>query len=147
MSINTDFRNNIKLPLRYLIFHIHPVSARLRFLKLRKVHVCLPSPLPPLSKVVDAPHSYKKIAFHPCTYLPVCCEKWQLPYSALKLVNNFHLWIESPDRDIPIFLAQVKGLQIFAPPSSSEWIELPDCVPMLDVEKDIMHAVYQWLME
>lgn len=136
-----------KLPLRFVVFHIHPVSARLRFLKTDRNHLCLPNPLPALSDLVPAPvHDYKVLQ-HPGPFFTRCCNEWHLPEKHLKISKEFRLWVDTPVAQMPIYFLQVDMPQPFEAPEGMVWMELPDCFCLEGIEREILQGVYKWLLE
>lgn len=134
-------------PLRFVIFHLHPVSARLRFLKSRSQHLCLPNPLPKLADLIINPRKDTKIVVHPSSYVQACCKQWKIPDKDLTIVPEFRLWIDTPGNEIPIYCLHLDTHQPFEPPLNMVWIELPVCFDLTAIERDIMQEIYRWLLE
>lgn len=134
-------------PLRFVVFHIHPVSARLRMLKTDANHLCLPVRLPTLSALLPSPHKSLKVSQHPGYYFSQCCEMWQLPEKEMTIAKELKLWVETPSGHLPVYFLQVKGNQIFSAPPGTAWMELPECFCLAPLERDILQALYQWLLE
>jgi hypothetical protein len=135
------------VPVRFVIFHLHPVSARLRFLKSRSQHLCLPSPLPKLSELIVKAKKDAKIAAHPSSYLQACCKSWKIPETHLTIVPDFRLWVDTPKAEIPVYVLHLDTHQPFEPPLELVWIELPVCFDLTSVERQIMQEIYRWLLE
>lgn len=134
-------------PLRYIIIHIHPVSARLRFLISQKKHLCLPTPLPKLADLISITRKEHKIMAHPSSYIHACCSQWHIPEKDLAMVPEFRLWIDTPRGEIPIYCLHVDAHQPFEAPAGTCWIELPNCFELSSLERHIMQEIYKWLLE
>lgn len=135
------------LPMRFIIFHIHPVSAKLCFLLSQEKSLCLPEPLPKLSDICEDSTRANPILEFPKQYLSRCSEKTHLPIQFLDLEANFRMWIDTPTRVIPLYalrFTQRTPLSVFG---GSKWIQLPDCFQLRPIEREIMQAVYKWLFE
>jgi hypothetical protein len=134
-------------PLRYVIIHIHPVSARLRFLISQKPHLCLPKPLPKLSDLLSNAHNDAKVVNHPSSYIHDCCALWKIPEKDLAVVPEFKLWVDTPRARLPVYCLHVDAYQPFIAPAGTAWIDLPDCFELSSVERQIMQEIYKWLLE
>lgn len=136
-----------ELALRFIIFHLNPVSARLRFLKSSQGQVCHPEPLPSLSDLRDGYDNSAELAIHPASYLPRICELLTISNQTLVIENDFRCWVDTPSQLLPVFLLRVSSESPCAIPEGFRWIELPDCFSLTDVERQMMRLCYQWLME
>ena len=134
------------LPLRFVIHHIHPTSARLRFLKSAEAHIIFPRPLPTLSDLLDERDSHNCLAVHPAPFLSQLCETLQMELAKVAIVNEFRQWVDTPQSAIPIYLVKVLTEQPFTAPEGCSWIELPDCFGLIEVERLIMRKVYDFLL-
>ncbi len=135
------------LPLRFVIFHLHPTSARLRYLKFDSGHVCAPKKLPVLTEVLDRYKEGAGPSVHPQTYLRPLCRQLAVAESTLSIAGEFRCWVDTPSGALPIYLARVQLEQPFDAPDGCDWIELPDCLLLSNVEIEIMRRAYQWLLE
>jgi hypothetical protein len=146
---NTDMNPTAanRMPLRFMVFHVHRVSARLRYLKMPYGQLCLPTPLPRLSELLDERPQFDKLAIHPGTWLKQACEQMQLPPERLGVEPGFRLWIDTPGQPTPVYLLRVSGPSPFDAPEGCRWIELPDCFAMLPIERLLMQAIYRHLLE
>ena len=133
-------------PLRFVVHHIHPTSARLRFLTSVDFHVVFPTKLPSLSELLDNHESQNYLSVHPSQYLQRLCETLQIPPQLISIVNEFRCWVDTPKQTLPIYLVKVLTEQPFDAPEGCRWIELPDCFALLEIERQIMHRVYDSLL-
>jgi len=134
------------LPLRFVIHHIHPTSARLRFLLSGTGHVVLPKSLPALSDLLEQRATRNLLATHPAPFLSQLCQTLQLPAQSLSIVNEFRCWVEIPGANVPVYLLKVTTEAPFAPPEGCRWIELLDSYQLVDVERLILRRVYDFLL-
>ena len=135
------------LPLRFMVYHLHRVSARLRYLQMPHGQLCLPAPLPRLSELLDERPPLDKLAIHPGVWFSRACEQMQLPADRLAIEAGFRLWIDTPGQATPVYLLRVEGPSPFEAPPGCRWIELPDCFAMLPIERLLMQAIYRFLLE
>ena len=134
-------------PLRYIIIHIHPVSARLRFLISQKNHLCLPKPLPKLADLIYTPRKDNKVIVHPSSYIHTCCSQWNIPERDLTMVPDFRLWVDTPQLELPVYCLHIDAHQPFVAPAGTRWIELPECFELSAIERLIMQEIYKLLLE
>jgi hypothetical protein len=140
-------QRHAEYPLRFIIFHLHPLSARLHFLKFAHRHLCAPIPLPALSELLESPAPDEQVRAHPGGYLQSQLGTLGLPVSELKVEPGFRVWIDTPAGALPLYLVRVQGEQPFAPPAGSQWMELPDSFSLLAIEREILRHAYAWLLE
>ena len=133
-------------PVRYLLIHIHPVSARLRFLRANKRHVTLPMTLPQLSALMDDT-VVEPVAQHPAKALSDLRQRLGLSTDEVHLRSDFRYWVETANGAVAVHLAQLLGSEPMAPPPGSDWIELPDSFAVSPIEQQLMLKVYQCLLE
>jgi len=137
---------NMQIPLRYIVFNIHPVSARLRFLRSEDQHVCLPAPLPLQSEIMPNAPINHKLSILPNQYLNLCREQYKLALKQVKIVNGFRAWINTPEEPLPVYALQFNDLNC-CPQGQCKWIDLLDAFSVPRLERELMHAVYCWLLE
>lgn len=114
----TSRQRHAEYPLRFIIFHLHPLSARLRFLKFANRHLCAPIPLPALSELLENPAPDEQVHAHPGGYLQSQLGTLGLPVSQLKVEPGFRVWIDTPAGALPLYLVRAQGEQPFTPPGS-----------------------------
>jgi len=134
-------------PLRFIVFHLNPISARLRFLKAEGSHVCLPCELPFFSDLLHSPKQTVKVDFHPSFFVHQCCRQWHLPEQHLKITSEFHTWIDTPELQLRLYPLQVTTYQPFVAPENTEWMELLECFSLIPLERELMREVYTFLLE
>lgn len=138
---------NDALPLRFMVHHLNPASARLRFLKSNNGHICQPEALPALSALYDDVAPTVERAVHPAKYFQKLCDDFSLKNDALIIEQGFRCWVDTPSQAVPIFLLRAVNESPFCAPEGFRWIELPDSFSLTDVERQMMRRCYQWLME
>lgn len=138
---------NKHLPLRFMICHLNPASARLRFLKSTEGYVCQPESLPSLSDLLEDYGQKQELATHPAMYLQTVSERLGINFDRLQLESGFRCWVDTPAQVLPVFLVRVNSESPFTAPEGYQWIELPDSFRLTEVERQIMRHCYQWLME
>lgn len=138
--------SRLAVPLRFIIFHLHPTSARLRFL-LFQSQLCAPYKLPALSDLLElAPDTGDEPTLYPATYLKRLVEEYALPRAQLKVQADLRFWVDTPSGPLPVYGVRAAGEQPFQAPSGCQWIELPDCHPLRDIDKLLMRALYTKLL-
>ncbi|QLQ33729.1 MAG: hypothetical protein HZT40_21335 [Candidatus Thiothrix singaporensis] len=90
-------------PLRFVIHHLHPTSARLRFLKSPAGRVIFPTPLPALSELLEEYDIPSATATHPAPFLRQLCATLQVEPHELTIVNGFRLWVDTPGVTVPVY--------------------------------------------
>lgn len=133
-------------PLRFVIHHLHPTSARLRFLKSPAGRVIFPTPLPALSELLEEYDIPSATATHPAPFLRQLCATLQVEPHELTIVNGFRLWVDTPGVTVPVYLVKVQKEQPFAAPKGCQWIELPDCFSLPAIERLVMRQIYDFLL-
>jgi hypothetical protein len=136
-----------ELPLRFVIYHLNPTSARLRFYKSNSGHICLPEPLPPLSDLIYDFVPTSELAVHPAAYVQAMCATDALNPNVLSIENDLRCWVDTPARVLPIFFLRVISESPFSAPEGFRWIELPDGLSLTETERLMMRYCYQGLME
>ncbi|GAB2190318.1 hypothetical protein MAH1_19260 [Sessilibacter sp. MAH1] len=142
-------------PLRFVIIHLHPTSARLRFLINQTGHLSLPSKLPSLSEIIENDNSLlsqkilsnSNVVTHPSSYLKKLCTKHALPLEQLDIVSEFKTTIDTPGCLMNVFLLRVSSEQPFQAPMSWRWIELPDSFQLISIERLIMKKIYEFYLD
>lgn len=132
------------LPLRFVVHHLHPISARLRFLKSSAEHVIYPEPLPARADLLDQCSRRPAMAIHPASFLRKLCATLSIAPQQLVIVNGFRLWIDTPDHVLPLYLVKVVSEQPFDAPKDFHWIELPDCCSLPQIERLVLRRIYDF---
>lgn len=136
-----------KHPLRFVVCHLNSLSARLSYLVFADTHLCLPVALPLLSELLDSPPMNQTVILHPQNYLQQHSRELGLPEAELQIATGFRLWVDTPQRAVPVFLVLANGRQPFVPPIQGKWIELPDSFSLPGMERLIMRKIHDWLLE
>ncbi|WP_232427089.1 hypothetical protein WKI13_14090 [Teredinibacter turnerae] len=133
--------------MRFVIYHIHPVSARLRILKTTSNQLCFPKQLPPLAELIDQPRAITKVSTHPGAYVLECCNQMDIPENAVAITKHLRLWVDIPGGPVPVYFLQITTPQPFKIGKATEWMEFADCFCLIPLEREILQALYRWLLE
>jgi len=134
-------------PLRLVLIHLNPLSARLRFLKINNRHLCMPAPLPALSDWLENEPKRPAVAYHPNQALKQVCSQLDIDPALLAIEPGFRMWVDTPAQALPVYMARASTPSPIPAPEHCQWIELPDCFSMLQIERDIMQGIYRWFLE
>lgn len=134
------------LPLKYIIYYLHPVSANLQFLQFNSRYLCAPSPLPSLSALLEEPPGNLSVSTHPGQAVREICRHLELPSAALSVNSGFRLWVETPGKVLPLYLLKVNAVDLFRPPSLCHWISLTESYGLPDIEREMLQHIYQFLL-
>lgn len=96
---------------RVIIFHKHPVSAKVRFLKQAYGGVCGFEPLPDLASVLDDEVLEKEenVVTHPKAVAQQAEETLQLDSETLQIEKGYLQRVDVPKGVITVYLAGIKG--------------------------------------
>lgn len=132
--------------LRFVIIHIHPTSARLRFLISPVGCVVFPTALPVLSDLVDDQPGQHGLSVHPAAFVGELCRLLQVDTSRLEVASDFRCWVNVPGGYVPVYLLSDASPHPFEPPKGYRWIELPDSFQLIPIERLILRRVYDFLL-
>lgn len=139
-----------KLPLRFVIFHLHPVSARLRFLLDPKGHIVFPKTLPNLSDVLEEVPSKlisSNLCVHPSQYVLPVSQHLGVDHEQLSIVSDLRISVDTPNVLMTVHYLRVTTEQPFAAPNGHAWIELPDCFQLIENERLLMKRLYSFYLD
>ena len=96
---------------RTIIFHKHPVSAKVRFLKQQYGGICGFNPLPDLAVVLDDETLDKEenIVSHPSHITRNAEEKLQLSEGSLKIESEYFQKVDIPKGMVNVYLVGIVG--------------------------------------
>ena len=96
---------------RIIIFHKHPVSAKVRFLRQAYGGICGFDSLPKLSSIIedDAQSEQDNVVTHPLQITHEAEKYLSLEKDSLQLENEYQQRVEVPDGVVSIYLAGIKG--------------------------------------
>ena len=96
---------------RIIIFHKHPVSAKVRFLRQAYGGICGFHSLPKLASVVDddSQPEQDNVVSHPLHITHEAEKTLGLEKDSLQLESEYQQRVEVPDGIISIYLAGIKG--------------------------------------
>ena len=135
---------------RLILFHKHPVSARMHFLHFQYGGVCAFKPLPKLAAIVEQ-NEVKDAEFviHPSTISNWGEQQLGLKPGALKTEADFCERVEVPKREIAVYLVGFSG---YEPPDAtlsklgSKFVSLMQCVGGAPVEMLLLQKAYRVIM-
>jgi hypothetical protein len=135
---------------RLILFHKHPVSARMNFMYFQYGGVCGFEPLPRLSALVESDKTLKSgFHAHPAVLSAWGEEKLGISRGALSIEAEFCETVEVPTRDITVYLAGLDGYEI---PDPEKWRyparsrNLLECVGLPPVEMLLLQRAYTVVM-
>lgn len=136
---------------RIIIFHKHPVSAKVRFLKHAYGGICGFDTLPQLATFIDSGLAgYSGQAENPNKVCSDAVQKLQLQKGILEVQEDFEKSIEVPGGIICIYLASIKGLdtpdeQLAIQKMSLHLITELRQIPA--IELNLLRSAYEAIME
>lgn len=134
-----------QLPLRFILFNLHPTSARLRVLSFEE-QIFLPSALPKLSSLKEFAELEGIDSVHPSSYMAILSSLLQIQREEIEIVRNFGVWIETPNTLIRVFGLRYLGREPFKAPSYAQWLEMPDMHALSSIDKEAMRRLYTALL-
>ncbi|MGD8591813.1 MAG: hypothetical protein PVF82_03220 [Gammaproteobacteria bacterium] len=135
---------------RLILFHKHPVSARMHFLYFRHGGVCAFKPLPKLASIVE-----KNVVddvgsvIHPSTISNWGEKQFGLQSGVLQAETEFCERVEVPKGEITVYLAGFKG---HTTPDDevnryeAKFVTLMECVGIAPVEMLLLQKAYGVIM-
>lgn len=137
------------LDTRVILFHKQATSARTLFLQLGE-SVCAFSPLPTLAQLLDEDTKVDAPALHPTAVLDATAEQLGLSSADLALEEEFQAYVDTPDGNVPIFLARFTCMD---PPREAmsehagRFIALTEARRLPQVELELLRRAYAVIME
>jgi hypothetical protein len=142
-SINTE---NTRL----ILFHKHPMSARMNFLRFQYGGVCAFDPLPKLAAIIESKRTEDgDLMIHPATISTWGEEQLGLQSGTLVTESEFCETVEVPKGEITIYLAGFKGHEIpedQIKQHNAKFISLMECVGIAPVEMLLLQKAYGVIM-
>jgi hypothetical protein len=133
---------------RLIMYHKHPTSARLRFLKLSYGGVCGFEPLPTLSQLLDEkPEDF--VAAHPAPLVNAAERQLGMDTGELEADGEYKAYVDVPEGVIQVYLARFTGID---PPfdaaeaQGAEFVDLPQARNMTQVELELLRKAYEVVM-
>ncbi|WP_455212466.1 hypothetical protein [Kaarinaea lacus] len=135
---------------RLILFHKHPVSARMHFLYFPHGGVCAFKPLPKLAAIVEHNEATNsELVIHPSTISNWGEQQLGLDPGALQTEAEFCERVEVPNSEITVYLAGFEGhetpdeqLEQF----DAKFISLMECVGIAPVEMLLLQKAYGVIM-
>jgi hypothetical protein len=135
---------------RLILFHKHPVSARIHFLYFSHGGVCGFKPIPKLASIVDEDlEDRNDVVIHPTTIASWAERKLNLEFGALQIETEFFERVEVPKGRISVYLAGVKGYEIpdeVMQKNQAKFVSLMECVGIAPVEMLLLQKAYTVVM-
>lgn len=135
---------------RLILFHKHPVSARMHFLYFKYGGVCAFKPLPKLASIIEEDQlSEGKIVIHPSLISNWGEHQLGLETGALVAETEFCERVEVPNGEITVYLAGFKGYELMNDKLEryqARFISLMECVGIPSVEMLLLQKAYGVIM-
>ena len=135
---------------RLILFHKHPVSARMHFLYFQHGGVCAFNPLHKLASIVDEDtENQDEVVLHPTTISSWAERQLNLESGALQVETEFRECVEVPKGRITVYLAGFKGYEMPDEAmcrNSAKFISLMECVGIAPVEMLLLQKAYGVIM-
>jgi hypothetical protein len=135
---------------RLILFHKHPVSARMHFLYFGHGGVCAFKPLPKLASIIEQDAvTNSEFVFHPSTISTWGEQQLGLPSGMLQAESEFCQRVEVPKGEITVYLAGFNGDAIpdnEVKRCEAKFITLMECVGIAPVEMLLLQKAYGVIM-
>ncbi len=135
---------------RLILFHKHPVSARMHFLYFQYGGVCAFKPLPKLASIVEQKRAEDtELVIHPSTISNWGEQQLGLESGVLQTEAEFCELVEVPKGEITVYLTGFKG---YTMPDDdikhcdAKFISLMECVGIAPVEMLLLQKAYGVIM-
>lgn len=135
---------------RLILFHKHPVSARMHFLYFKHGGVCAFKPLPKLATLSEqSALRDSELVVHPSTVSNWGEQQLALDAGALQAETEFCERVEVPRGEITVYLTGFTGYEI--PDASlsrfgAKLVTLMECVGIAPVEMLLLQKAYRVIM-
>jgi len=135
---------------RLILFHKHPVSARMNFVYFQNGGVCAFDPLPKLAAIMDKSEGNSGMTIHPATISNWGEQQLGLEPGTLITESEFCETVEVPKGEITVYLAGFKGYEMPAEaalkPHNARFVSLMECVGIAPVEMLLLQKAYGVIM-
>jgi len=135
---------------RLILFHKHPVSARMHFLYFKNGGVCAFDPLPKLAAIIENKSVGQAGAMiHPATISNWGEQQLGLKPGSLITESEFCEMVEVPKGEITVYLAGFKGYEIPEEDQmqhNAKFVSLMECVGIAPVEMLLLQKAYGVIM-
>ena len=135
---------------RLILFHKHPMSARMNFLRFQNGGVCAFKPLPKLAAIIENKSpELADLMLHPATISHWGEEQLGLKAGTLTTESEFCETVEVPQGEITVYLAGFKGYEIpqeQLTPHNAKFISLMECIGIAPVEMLLLQKAYGVIM-
>ncbi len=131
-----------------IIHHKHFTSARLRFLRYAEGSVLAFTRLPQLAALIEDPDD-TVVVTHPGRLLRDAEKRLGLPQGSLELEREFHLSVETPSGERPIFLARLTTIDPCFDEASAigaDFIHITEARTLPRVELELLRHAYTTVM-
>lgn len=133
---------------RLIMYHKHPTSARLRFLKFSYGGVCGFDPLPTLSSMIDEEPEVPVVT-HPASYVSDAEKRLGISSGDLEIDGEFKAYVDVPDGVVQVFLVRFTGIDPpfdMAEEQGGEFVDLPQARNVTQVELELLRKAYEVVM-
>jgi hypothetical protein len=138
---------------RLILFHKHPMSARMHFLYFkyddRHGGVCAFKPLPKLAAPVEMPNRGSDFVLHPAAVKAWGEQQLGLRSVSLQMEPEFCEYVEVPNGEITVYLAGFEGYELPTfgiQQHDARFISLMECIGIAPVEMLLLQRAYGVIM-
>jgi len=135
-------------PVRLIMYHKNPASARTRFFKLSHGGVCAFEPLPVPAQLLDEPD--EAVVFHPAKLVSEAEQQLGIGEGSLEVDGDYRAWVDVAHGPIQVFLVRFTGID---PPfeaiaeAGGELIDLSGGRSLAPVELELLRMAYECVMD
>ena len=135
---------------RLILFHKHPASARLHFLRFDYGSVCGFKPLPKLASIINNDTvTDTGLVIHPSTIANWGEQQLDLQCGDLNSETEFCVRVEVPHDEITVYLAGFKGYEMpydKVETHSAKFVNMMECIGIPPVEMLLLQKAYKVIM-
>jgi len=141
--------------IRLILFHKHPVSAKLHFVRFAYGGVCGFEPLPKLSALIESncestnESKTPESVIHPNTILRWAEQHLQLQSDTLQAELEYCEQVEVPNETITVYLAGFSGYEMPDATLSrydARFVTLMECIGIAPVDMLLLQKAYRVIM-
>lgn len=140
-----DFENT-----RLILFHKHPVSARMHFLYFQNGSVCAFKALPKLAAISEKNYGDESgVLMHPSVIASWGEQQLHLDSGILNTETEFCEHVEVPGKEITVYLTGFNGYDLPMESLSqfgAKFVTLMECVGIAPVEMMLLQKAYRVIM-
>jgi hypothetical protein len=132
---------------RLILIHKQATSGRVRFLCLTSGVLAF-NPLPESSVLRDEDYS-PGFSLHPTAVIRQAEVNLGLREGDIEPVPDFHVWVDTPEGDVPVLLAAFTGIDppfLAAERASGRFISMTESRQLSEVERHILRRAYEHVL-